>query len=135
MKILHLFSNWKWTGPAELAVNLARELATRHEVRFIAGSAPSGDIPSEVAKHAEERGLDLPTPLPRMTYAEAMERFGHDAPDLRFGLELVDCTDLAAEAGRLPDAEGLATRAEEISRTHDDRMEALFATLEHAHSA
>ena len=46
-------------------------------------------------------GLDLKLPLPRMTYDEAMERFGHDAPDLRFGLELVDCTDLAATS-RVP---------------------------------
>jgi aspartyl-tRNA synthetase len=40
--------------------------------------------------------LDLKLPLTRMTWDEAMERFGHDAPDLRYGCELTDCTDLAA---------------------------------------
>ena len=38
-------------------------------------------------------GYDVPVPLPRMTYADAMRRFGSDKPDLRFGLELVECTD------------------------------------------
>jgi aspartyl-tRNA synthetase len=42
-------------------------------------------------------GFDLPRPIPRMTYAEAMRRFGSDKPDLRFGLELVDCTEYFAE--------------------------------------
>jgi aspartyl-tRNA synthetase len=41
-------------------------------------------------------GYDVPTPLPRLTYAEAMARFGTDKPDLRMGLELVDCTDFFA---------------------------------------
>ncbi len=36
-------------------------------------------------------GYDVPTPLPRMTYADAMRRFGSDKPDLRFGVELVEC--------------------------------------------
>ena len=39
-------------------------------------------------------GVDLPHPLPRMTYAEAMRRFGSDKPDLRIALELVDVADL-----------------------------------------
>ena len=37
-----------------------------------------------------EAGIDLQTPLPRMTWHEAMERFGSDRPDTRFALELVD---------------------------------------------
>ena len=40
-------------------------------------------------------GQEISLPIPRMEYAEAMERFGHDAPDLRFGMELVDLTELA----------------------------------------
>jgi len=40
----------------------------------------------------------VPEPFPRLTYAEAMERYGTDKPDLRFGLELRDLTDIAAQS-------------------------------------
>jgi aspartyl-tRNA synthetase len=40
------------------------------------------------------RGVALPRPLPRLSYAEAMERFGSDKPDLRFDLPLVDVSHL-----------------------------------------
>jgi len=42
----------------------------------------------------EIHGVDLPLPLPRMTYAESMRRFGVDNPDLRFGLEIQDISEL-----------------------------------------
>jgi aspartyl-tRNA synthetase len=38
-------------------------------------------------------GVDVQLPIPRMTYAESMRRYGNDKPDLRFALELVECTD------------------------------------------
>jgi len=42
-------------------------------------------------------GHHLSMPIPRMTYADAMRRFGTDKPDLRMGLELVECTDYFAD--------------------------------------
>ena len=42
-----------------------------------------------------EAGIDLPTPFPRMGYAESMRRFGTDRPDLRLGMEIQDWTEAA----------------------------------------
>ncbi len=46
---------------------------------------------ARVFKHA--LGVDIPLPLPRLTYKEAMERYGSDKPDTRFGMEIFDLTD------------------------------------------
>lgn len=45
------------------------------------------------------RGIDYPMPLPRMTHAEAMERYGNDKPDIRFAMELTDIGEIAKDCG------------------------------------
>ena len=42
--------------------------------------------------------VDLPDPFPRITYAEAMQRFGSDRPDLRMGMELIEVSDLVGDS-------------------------------------
>lgn len=68
------------------------------EMSFIDANDIMAMVDGLVARLAREiLGIEVPLPLPRMTYDEALRRFGHDAPDLRFGMELVDCTDLAQQ--------------------------------------
>ncbi len=66
------------------------------EMSFVEADDVMGIIDGLMVRMARElAGITIQAPLPRMTYDEAMRRFGHDAPDLRFGMEIVDCTDLA----------------------------------------
>jgi len=46
----------------------------------------------------ETRGVEIPVPFPRMTHSEAMNRFGSDKPDTRFGMELNDVGDIFKES-------------------------------------
>ncbi|MBR0113157.1 MAG: aspartate--tRNA ligase [Clostridia bacterium] len=47
----------------------------------------------------EAIGVDIPLPLPRLTYKEAMERYGSDKPDTRYGLEITDLSDIVKSCG------------------------------------
>jgi aspartyl-tRNA synthetase len=69
------------------------------EMSFVEADDVMGVIESLVQRTGREiLGLDVPLPLPRLTWDECMERFGHDAPDLRYGLEIVDLTAIAGES-------------------------------------
>lgn len=70
------------------------------EMSFVDSDDVIGMIDGMMQKLAKDiLGIELELPLPQLTYDEAMTRFGHDAPDLRFGMEIVDCTDVAAKTG------------------------------------
>ena len=83
------------------------------EMSFVDETIVTGTMESLV-RHIFKAVLDvdLPDPFPRMTYAEAMQRYGTDRPDLRIDLELVDISDLVGDvdfkvfAGPAKDPEG-----------------------------
>jgi aspartyl-tRNA synthetase len=75
--------------PEFTQIDLEMSFITRQDVIDVAE-----DIVSRL--WSELAGYQVPTPLPRMTYAEAMARYGSDKPDLRFGCELTDLTEYFA---------------------------------------
>ncbi|MEM9826262.1 MAG: aspartate--tRNA ligase, partial [Planctomycetota bacterium] len=104
------------------------------EMSFVDSEDIMSLIDGLVARTAKEV-LDktIPTPLPRMTYDEAMRRFGSDAPDLRFGMEIVDVTDVAkktefrvfrgtADAGKFVRGICVQQAAEKYSRRQIDEL-------------
>ncbi|MFA6318962.1 MAG: aspartate--tRNA ligase, partial [Elusimicrobiota bacterium] len=59
----------------------------------------------------EAMGVDIPTPFARMDYAEVMKTYGSDKPDLRFGFEIQDCSELFKASGFKVFAEAAASGA------------------------
>lgn len=83
------------------------------EMSFVDEAAVTDTMESLVRTlFSEVMDVELPSPFPRISYAEAMQRFGSDKPDLRIDLELIEVADLMASvefkvfAGPAADAEG-----------------------------
>lgn len=83
------------------------------EMSFVDEAAVTDTMESLVrALFSEVMDVELPSPFPRISYAEAMQRFGSDKPDLRIDLELIEVADLMESvefkvfAGPAADAEG-----------------------------
>ncbi|MGM7702142.1 aspartate--tRNA ligase [Pseudalkalibacillus sp. Hm43] len=81
----------------------------------------------------ETKGVTIQTPIPRMTYAEAMDRYGSDKPDTRFGMELVNVSDLVkdsdfkvfastVESGGLVKGINVSGKADQYSRKDIDQL-------------
>ena len=83
------------------------------EMSFVDEASVTGEMEGMV-RHLFKKVLDvdLPSPFPRMSYAEAMQRYGSDKPDLRIDLELIEVSDLMQSvdfrvfAGPAADPEG-----------------------------
>ena len=71
--------------PEFTQIDLEMSFVTREDVINV-GEAIVSTLWREIT------GYEIPLPLPRMTYADAMSRYGSDKPDLRFGVELTDLT-------------------------------------------
>ncbi len=76
--------------PEFTQVDIEMSFASQHDVLSM-----MEEVMREVVAEAD---VALDVPLPRLTYAEAMERFGSDRPDTRFGMELVDVSDVFSES-------------------------------------
>ncbi|MEJ5375657.1 MAG: glycosyltransferase family 4 protein [bacterium] len=73
MKVLHLFSDWKWTGPAEPVVNLCSELKTMGIEILLACRKPPLDYPVSVEGKAKERKLNVTTRFHLNRYLDPLE--------------------------------------------------------------
>ncbi len=78
--------------PEHTQLDLEMSYTTQHEVLDLVEG-----LYTEIVEQLTQKRL-LAKPFPRLTYAEAMDRFGTDKPDIRFGLELYDVSQLAADS-------------------------------------
>ncbi|MED5330168.1 MAG: glycosyltransferase family 4 protein [Planctomycetota bacterium] len=78
MRIVHLISNWKWTGPVEPALNTAWQQSSDHEVLFLSGTAPDGQD-SKIQPHVDSKGVSSRSGLHLSKHA----RFRANREDVR----------------------------------------------------
>lgn len=77
--------------PEFTQIDLEASFITAHEIQTL--------IEGLLARiFRESLGVEIPTPFPRMSYAVAMDKYGSDKPDLRFGVEIVELSDIFADS-------------------------------------